>query len=232
MRWSLVGLLFALLSLSPVHAATLEIPTPDATHSGIGVISGWKCDAGELTVRFDGGEHVPLLYGTQRTDVRDAGVCPHDHAEVGFVAIWNWGELDDGRHTAVVYDDGVEFDRSTFTVVTMGEAFLTGAEGECTIGDFPAPNEWSRFAWTQSTQHLELVEVGSGPGPTCEPEIITETEIVYETVYEPEVIAGQCNFSVVNACRAGTWAAQRRGILHLCPLGVSGPEWRPNGFLF
>ena len=63
-----------------------------------------------------------------------------------------------------------------------------------------------RFAWTQSTQHLELVEVGSGPAPTCEPEIITETEVVYETVYEPEVIDGRCNFSVINACNAGTWA--------------------------
>ena len=41
----------------------------------------------------------------------------------------NWGELGDGPHTAVVYDDGVEFDRSMFDVVTTGEAFLRGAAG-------------------------------------------------------------------------------------------------------
>ena len=47
------------LATGMAHAATLGIPTPHTTLSGIGVISGWKCDAGELTVRFNGG--VPLL---------------------------------------------------------------------------------------------------------------------------------------------------------------------------
>ena len=65
---------------------------------------------------------LPLVYGSERKDVLDAGAC--DHAEVGFVSIMNWGNLGDGPHTAVVYDDGIEFDRSTFDVVTTGEAFL------------------------------------------------------------------------------------------------------------
>ena len=72
----------------------------------------------------------------------------------------NWGELGDGQHTAVVYDDGIEFDRSTFHVVTTGEAFLVGAAGQCVVSDFPAPNENARFIWNQPTQHLELAEVG------------------------------------------------------------------------
>ena len=37
-------------------AAVLDIPGNRATLSGIGVISGWKCEAtGALTIRFDGG---------------------------------------------------------------------------------------------------------------------------------------------------------------------------------
>ena len=140
------------------HAATLEIPTPHTTVSGIGVISGWKCDAGELTVRFNGGDPLPLVYGSERKDVLDAGAC--DHAEVGFVSIMNWGELGDGLHTAVVYDDDMEFDRSTFDVVTTGETFLRGAAGQCVVEDFPAPNENARFIWNQPTQHMELAEVG------------------------------------------------------------------------
>ena len=152
-------LMLGLLLIGGVaHAATLEIPTPHTTLSGIGVVSGWKCDAGDLTVRFDGGPPLPLVYGSERRDVLDAGACPHDR--VGFVTIMNWGNLGDGQHTAVVYDDGVEFDRSTFDVVTTGEAFLRGAAGQCLVADFPAPGESARFEWNQATQHLELAEVG------------------------------------------------------------------------
>ena len=201
--WTLAAVLLS----ASLALAQLGIPTQGGTHSGIGVISGWKCEAnGDLTVVFNNdGKHIPLLYGSERPDVRANGQClANDHDNVGFVAIWNWGEMADGRHTAVVYDDGVEFDRTTFQVVTTGEGFLRGAEGECTIADFPAPNEWSRFVWTQSTQHLELVEVQSGtpPGPTCEPETVIETEIVYQ----PQTIDGECYFiGAVNACRAGVW---------------------------
>ena len=55
-------------------AAVLENPGNNQTYSGIGVISGWKCSTnGPLTVRFNGGAPVPLVYGSERPDVRDAG---------------------------------------------------------------------------------------------------------------------------------------------------------------
>ena len=153
----LLRLCMILILLAPPlsQAAVLGIPSSGFTYSGVGVLSGWKCEAGELTVRFDGGPPLPLVYGSERKDVLDAGAC--DHAEVGFVAIWNWANLGDGPHTAVVYDDGVEFARSTFTVTTLGEAFVEGASGECTIADFPSPGESARFAWNQTTQGLVLV---------------------------------------------------------------------------
>ena len=136
--------------------ATLENPSDGSFYSGLGVVSGWKCTAnGPLTVRFNGGAPLPLAYGNERPDVRDAGACPSAH--VGFVSIMNWAELGDGTHTAVVYDDGVEFARSTFTVATTGEPFVRGAEGACRVEDFPAPGETMRFVWNQHTQHLEMV---------------------------------------------------------------------------
>ncbi len=154
----IIGWMAALVSATgTARAATLDVPAPHTTLSGVGVIHGWKCDAGELTVRFDGGSPLPLVYGSERGDVLDAGAC--DHAEVGFVSIMNWGELGDGLHTAVVYDDGVEFDRSTFDVVTTGVPFLEDVTAECRIADFPAPGETGRFVWNTSTQHLELVEL-------------------------------------------------------------------------
>ncbi len=160
-------LVFVLLAPSLASAATLGVPGEGTTLSGVGVISGWKCEvAGDLTVRFladgspvsvAGSDTFPLLYGSARPDVRDIGACPD--ADVGFVAIWNWGNLDDGEYTAVVYDDGEEFARNTFTVVTTGEAFRTDLAGECTLEQFPDPGESARFVWNTGTQHLEMVSV-------------------------------------------------------------------------
>ena len=159
----IILIIAAVFPASMVQAATLEIPTPNMTHSGIGVISGWKCTAGNLTVRFDGGPALPLLHGSERADTQ--GVCGDKNN--GFVSIMNWGKLGDGQHTAVAYDNGVEFDRATFWVVTTGENFLRDAHGTCRIADFPSPGETATFTWTESTQHLELTELETtdgGPG--------------------------------------------------------------------
>ena len=125
-----IGLTLSIfLGVSVGHTATLELPGSGSIQSGIGVISGWKCDAnGQLTVRFNGGRSLPLIYRSERGDTRS--VC--GDSDNGFVAIWNWGILEDGRHTAVVYDNGVEFDRATFTVVTPGVDFLRGVSGSGT----------------------------------------------------------------------------------------------------
>ena len=152
--------LFGFMALLPslAHAATLGIPGNGAKLSGVSVISGWKCEAeGDLTIVFnDDGKHIPLLYGTERTDVRDAGAC--SDADVGFVAIWNWGNLGDGEHTAVVYDDGVKFAESTFTVTTPGTGFLRGASKQVTVDDFPNPGDTTVLEWNEGTQHFEIVD--------------------------------------------------------------------------
>ena len=157
---SLVRLCIVLGLLAPALAyaqltGVLEIPGNGVTLSGIGVISGWKCEAeGDITISLNAGESIPATYGLPRADT--SGVCEND-GNNGFFSYTNWGNLGDGEHTAVVYDKGVEFGRSTFTVATLGEAFVRGASGECTITDFPAPGEAATFAWNQATQHLELV---------------------------------------------------------------------------
>ena len=157
-RW-LIGMTAGLvLLLSPAWALAnrLEIPGNGATMSGIGVISGWKCEAGDITVRLDEGDPIPTLYEFPRGDT--SGIC--GDANNGFVTYFNWAILSDGEeHTAVAYDDGVEFARTTFSVATLGEEFVVGAAGECTIEDFPAPGESATFKWNQSTQHLELVPI-------------------------------------------------------------------------
>ena len=148
-KWILFWVMFILFgSLSlRVWADTLEIPSHGSIQSGIGVISGWKCRAnGRLTVRFDGGRSLPLVYGSERTDTR--GVC--GDANNGFVAIWNWGALDDGTYTIVAYDNGQEFDRATFTVVTTGVEFLRDVTGSGTAT--LSNGQQATLEWSQATQ--------------------------------------------------------------------------------
>ena len=152
-------LVFILWAPSLAYAAVLENPSGGNFYSGIGVISGWKCRVeGQLTVRFNGGDSIPLSYGSERPDT--AGVCGDTNN--GFVAIWNWARLDDGEHTAVAYDNGVEFDRSTFEVATTGEEFVEGASARVEVPDFPSPGESTWFEWNEATQHLEMVGLNSG----------------------------------------------------------------------
>ena len=162
-----LGLMVLVPSLA--HATfLLENPGNGLSYSGVGVISGWKCEASEsLTAHiYDEDmmlawpDPIPLVYGTERTDVRDFG--PYDSADVGFVAIWNWGNLEsDGTYTVVVKEDDVELARSTVTVTVLGPEslpqFLAGASGECRVPDFPTPGESTLFEWTTGTQHLEAV---------------------------------------------------------------------------
>ena len=161
-RW-IIGIITAfLLTASVVNAATLDVPAPNTTLSGIGVIHGWKCNAnGELTIRFDGGSPLPLAYGNDRADT--ASGCGDTNN--GFVSIMNWGNLSDGEHTAVVYDNGVEFDRSVFTVRRFRDTFVTGVSETVYVQDFPHQGENAVFAWNQATQHLELEEAGSHVRP-------------------------------------------------------------------
>lgn len=145
-----------LLSGSHVCARVLESPADRAFVSGIGFISGWKCNAGNITVRLDGGGHIPMATEQPRVDTRLACGTVHN----GFITQVNWNHLGAGTHTAVAYDDGVEFARSTFTVGTADEEFLEDVEAECLVPDFPASGENGRFVWNESTQHLELAEAG------------------------------------------------------------------------
>lgn len=159
MRPLLLGLFALWYSVAPIHATVLESPKPGAMLSGLGFISGWKCDAEHLTVRFNNGPAIPLLYGNERGDTR--GVC--GDANNGFLAQMNWSLLGNGTHTAVAYDNDVEFAHSIFTIRRFQDEFVTGASTTVSTQDFPTPGETAVFAWHQATQHLELVDTFGAP---------------------------------------------------------------------
>ena len=164
---------------SVAHTATLEIPGPNSTQSGIQLISGWKCETtGPLTIRFDGGNAIPLLYGSDRGDTRR----PCGDANNGFIAVMNWGNLNAGEHTAVVYDNGVEFDRATFTVVRTGVEFLRGVTGTGSVdlsNGQVATVEWAEAAQGfVATNFTTVPTVDSGNGGCTSR---TLTAIVYDS---------------------------------------------------
>ena len=133
----------------------LESPAQGANLSGIGFISGWKCDAGEITVRIDGGSPLPMAMDQPRADT--ASQCDGE-IENGFIAQINWNHVNTGgTHTAVAYDAGVEFARTTFYVGTTGQEFVKGLSGRMDVPNIPVRGECGRFRWNESTQHLEFM---------------------------------------------------------------------------
>ena len=141
-------------TLAHPQSGVLEIPSNGTQLSGVGVISGWKCDAGTITVSLNGGARLPTVKGLPRNDTR--GACRNSGYN-GFVTYMNWAILGDGEHTAVAFDNGVEFARSTFEVATLGEEFVARASLWLRVPNFPSPGEETYFEWNQSTQHLEVV---------------------------------------------------------------------------
>jgi hypothetical protein len=138
-------------ALSSAPTGLLEIPDPGSHQSGIGVLSGWVCDASSVTVSIDGGPPRQTAYGTSRAD--STPVC--GDGDNGFGILINWNLLGDGSHTAVAFADGVPFSQSTFSVTTLGTTFLSGVAAEYTLLDFAGRNVVVR--WQEAQQNFVIV---------------------------------------------------------------------------
>ena len=138
----------------------LENPGSASSQSGVGVLSGWVCEADRVEIELNG---VPqeAAYGTERLDT--AGVC--GDVDNGFGLLFNWNLLGDGAHTIVVLVDGVELGRVTVTVTTLGAEFLRGVAGECVVADFPSAGETVRLVWQEAQQNFVLAEGAAPTGP-------------------------------------------------------------------
>ena len=138
---------------------SLENPGPNSFQSGIGLISGWVCDADTVEIAL--GDMAPQAagYGTERLDTQAA--C--GDTDNGFGLLFNWNLLGDGEHAVVASVDGAELGRATVRVTTLGagaeEEFLRGAEGECVVADFPLPGQTVTLEWQQTSQNFVMTDV-------------------------------------------------------------------------
>ena len=143
----------------PEPVGRLENPGPGSRQSGIGLLSGWVCDAEVVEVEINGAQRVAAAYSTDRADT--AGVC--GDRDNGFGLLFNWNLLGDGVHTVRALADGVVFAQATFTVTTLGEEFVTGAVGETALDDFPTVGEAIRLVWQEASQNFVLAPLDQGP---------------------------------------------------------------------
>ena len=135
----------------------LENPGTDSFQSGVGLLSGWVCDADMVEIELNGMPQE-AAYGTERLDT--ASVCRD--TDNGFGLLFNWNLLSDGEHEVVALVDGVELDRATVTVTTLGTEFLRDVTGTCEVADFPTMDETVTLVWQQTQQSFVIVD---GPAP-------------------------------------------------------------------
>ena len=140
--------------------AWLENPAPGSFQSGLGVISGWVCEADTVELVFEpGGTADPLIFeagaGTERADTADR--CG-DTAN-GFGLLFNWNLLGDGTHTVRAVADGDEFAHSTVTVTTLAGEFARGLHKTHTIADFPTAGQTTTVEWQESQQNFVITGV-------------------------------------------------------------------------
>jgi hypothetical protein len=159
-------------SLSSAQQAipgALENPGAGAKMSGIGIVSGWRCEGGEITARFNDGDPIEVAYGTPRGDTR--GQCADsEQVDNAYVLQWNYALLGDGDQTLRLYDDGVEFAASNFSVQTLGAPFVRDLSGDYLLRDFPEAGDEAVIEWQQGKQGFGVVlsETGS-PTPETDP---------------------------------------------------------------
>ncbi len=128
----------------------LEVPGPNSFQSGIGYIRGWVCEGQEGEIYIDDGLRLPATArGLDRADTE--AVC--GDRDNGFILVWNWNLMGDGQYTAALVVDGKTISRNQFTVTTLGQEYIRGAEQGCCGGRFSEPGR---------SDHAPLARVRTG----------------------------------------------------------------------
>lgn len=170
--WSILmfaGFLSVIQSGTLWAQANLENPAPVSFQSGIGVISGWICQASKVEIVFDNQLTLQAAYGTSRADT--TVLC--GDANNGFSLLFNWNLLGAGTHTVRALADGVQFANATIVVNSYGSEFLTGgSRAVCRIPHVPVFSLDTYVQWQQSLQNFAIVDIRPHEpqfqGPECE----------------------------------------------------------------
>lgn len=103
----------------------IDVPQPGSVQSGIGLIHGWACGGGRVTVEIDDQPFATVTADAPRWDV--ASAFPECGPSSGFGLPINWGNLAAGPHHLSA--NGVEV---SFTVGGFG-GYLEAAQVDFTL---------------------------------------------------------------------------------------------------
>ena len=147
----------AMLPMAYAHAApsSLDNPQPHQAVAGIGLISGWHCDARRIEFAIDGAPPEFIPSGSNRPDT--AGVCGGKTAN-GFGYTIRWNNFPPGEHGIVMLADGVEFARTTFKVVDMGPDMIYGVDRPVVVNNFPWLGRGLVLNWNSASQAFTATE--------------------------------------------------------------------------
>ena len=146
--------IYGLAQAATQTKGSLENPGANAAKTGIGIISGWVCEADRVEVEVKGSRFA-AAYGTDRGDTRP--VC--GDADNGFVVLVNWNNFEAGTHRIRLLADGRELVSRSVTVKTFGTDFLQGKTGQWTLEDWPTAGTETVVRWTEALQNIEIVDI-------------------------------------------------------------------------
>jgi hypothetical protein len=106
-----------------------------------------------VEVSFDGGDRVPIAYGTSREDTRI--VC--GDANNGYGMVFTWGLLGLGTHRLQTFVDGNEISDVRFEVAGLDDAFTVGLSGIYTLQNFPEFGELVTVDWDEAAQNFIII---------------------------------------------------------------------------
>ena len=163
----------AALALAPALACAqgrLELPEVSSFQSGIGLISGWHCNAQRIEISIDLGPPILVSSRTPRDDT--AAIC--GRSDTGFAMAFNWNILKPlveppccdsmpaNIHRVTALADGVPFDNVHFHVKDLGAEYLTGKSGVYSLRNFPDPGKSTTVAWDEGKQNFSIRPGGGG----------------------------------------------------------------------
>jgi len=144
--------------IEPLRPAALENPTADSFQSGIGVLSGWSCEGGDIGISIDGKAPLHAPYGSARADT--ATICNTTDPRTGFGLLVNFNTMGAGPHHVQLFVNGTARGASIpFTVTLPAGEFITGVSREVSVPDFPTLGKTTRLVWQQSQQNFAIAGV-------------------------------------------------------------------------
>lgn len=154
---------FFLLPALACAQGVLEVPAQSSFQSGIGLISGWHCNAQRIEISIDLGPPILVSSHTPRDDT--APVC--GRSDTGFAMTFNWNILKDAvkpccdflpftLHRVIAFADGVPFGDVSFQAKNLGAEYLTGKSGIYYLRNFPDPGKATTIAWDEGKQNFSI----------------------------------------------------------------------------